>query len=91
MAKAQSTVAWPRNWPRQNKAYFYDLACALALESRLDPTAADIARAALAALRKAVEAGFDNRYELEPTRTSPHSVRMTVPVSSSCVADAEAV
>ena len=35
------------------------------LESRLDPTVASPPRAALTALRNAVEAGFDNVYKLE--------------------------
>ena len=45
-------------------SYSYDLACALALQARLDPTVPGPPSAAVAALKKAVEAGFDNIYKL---------------------------
>ena len=52
-------------------SYLYDLACALALKVRLDPAAPGPPAAAIAALRNAVEAGFDNVYKLE---SDPHLV-----------------
>ena len=64
-AAAEGAVALARKLAAADTAYLYDLVCALALESRLDPAASGPPRAALAALRKAVDAGFDNVYKLE--------------------------
>ena len=44
---------------------FYDLACALAGKTRLSPTDPRPAAAAVAALRKALDFGFDNVYKLK--------------------------
>ena len=72
-AAAEGAVALAEKLAAADTAYLYDLVCALALESRLDPAAAGPPKAALAALRKAVEAGFDNVYKLE---TDPHLVSL---------------
>jgi tetratricopeptide (TPR) repeat protein len=65
LSAAQEAVALAETLAARDTSYLYDLACALALKSRLDPAAAGLPRAALTALREAVEAGFDNLYKLE--------------------------
>jgi tetratricopeptide (TPR) repeat protein len=52
---------------RLDPAYWYDLACILGLRSRVSASEADAAKA-IAALRRAIQAGFDNEYQL---RTDP--------------------
>jgi hypothetical protein len=52
---------------RLDSAYEYDLACALGLRSRVSASEADAVKA-IAALRRAIAAGFDNDYQL---RTDP--------------------
>jgi len=63
-AVAERAVAIEEKLAVEDPSYSYDLACALALQARLDPTAPGPPSAAVAALRKAVEAGFDNVYKL---------------------------
>jgi serine/threonine-protein kinase len=46
-------------------AYLYDLARARTLQARLDPLVSGPAAAAVSALRRAVEHGYDNAYKLE--------------------------
>jgi hypothetical protein len=46
-------------------AYLFDLACAHALQARLDPAAPGPPMAAVKALQAAVNQGFDNAYKLE--------------------------
>jgi serine/threonine-protein kinase len=50
---------------RDDPAYLFEAACAHALLARLGPAAPSPPSAAIAALRGAVEAGFDNIYKLE--------------------------
>jgi hypothetical protein len=50
---------------REDPSYKYDLACARALQARLDPNASGPPADAIAALRAAIEGGFDNAYKLE--------------------------
>ncbi len=64
-AAARLAVAIAAKLAAEDPSYSYDLACALALQARLDPAAPGPPSAAVAALRKAVEAGFDNVYKLE--------------------------
>ena len=65
MDAAKRAVAIAEPLAVEDSSYAYDLACALALQSRLDPAAPGPPAAAVAALRKAVETGFDNAYKLE--------------------------
>ncbi len=62
---ANDAVAAARKLAGEDSSYLYDLACALALEARLYPSEPGPAAAALDALRKAVEFGFDNVYKLK--------------------------
>ncbi len=62
---ARRAVAIAEKLAVADTSYLYDLVCALALESRLDPAAPRPRSSALAALRKALEAGFDNVHKLE--------------------------
>jgi tetratricopeptide (TPR) repeat protein len=52
---------------QSDSAYLYDLACMLALRARISSSEADAATA-IATLRQAIAAGFDNEYLL---RTDP--------------------
>ncbi len=63
-AAAQRAVAIEEKLAALDPSYSYDLACALALQARLDPSVPGPPSAAVAALKKAVEAGFDNVYKL---------------------------
>ncbi len=63
-AAAERAVAILEKLAAQDPSYSYDLACALALQARLDPTVPGPPSAAVAALKKAVETGFDNVYKL---------------------------
>jgi hypothetical protein len=63
-AAADLAVAIEKKLAKEDPSYSYDLACALALKARLDPAAPGLPSAAVAALRKAVEHGFDNVYKL---------------------------
>jgi tetratricopeptide (TPR) repeat protein len=49
---------------REDSAYLFDLACARALQARLDPTSSALLMA-VKALQAAVDQGFDNAYKLE--------------------------
>ncbi len=73
---AEHAVSLAEKLAAADPAYQYDLACASALQSRLDPPAPGHPNTALAALRKAIEAGFDNIYKLEsdPYLTALHSL-----------------
>jgi hypothetical protein len=64
-AAAERAVAIAEKLARADSSYSYDLACALALQVRLDPTTPGPAAAAVTALRGAVEYGFDNVYKLK--------------------------
>jgi len=63
-AAADRAVAVAEKLAREDSSYNYDLACALALQARLDPAAPGPPAAAVAALRGAVAYGFDNVYKL---------------------------
>jgi serine/threonine-protein kinase len=62
-AERAATIAEPL--AGEDPAYLYDLACARALQARLDPSAPGPPRAAVKALQAAIERGFDNAYKLE--------------------------
>ncbi len=64
-AAAKQAIAVAHRLVAADTAYLYELVCALALESRLDPAAPGPPKTALAALRQAVDAGFDNAYKIE--------------------------
>ena len=64
-AAADRAVAAAEKLAREDLSYNYDLACALALQARLDPAAPGPPAAAVAALRGAVAYGFDNVYKLK--------------------------
>ncbi len=64
-AAAERAVAIAEKLAREDSSYNYDLACALALQTRLEPAKPGPAEVAVVALRKAVEYGFDNAYKLE--------------------------
>ena len=61
---AERAIAIEEKLAAEDPSYSYDLACALALQARLNPSSPGPPSAAVAALRKAVEAGFDNAYKL---------------------------
>ncbi|MGO9470299.1 MAG: protein kinase domain-containing protein, partial [Isosphaeraceae bacterium] len=63
-AAAERAVAVAEKLAREDSSYNYELACALALLARLDPSAPGPPAAAVAALRGAVAYGFDNVYKL---------------------------
>jgi hypothetical protein len=63
-AAVERAVAILENLASEDPSYSYNLACALALQARLDPAALSPPMAAVAALKKAVEAGFDNVHKL---------------------------
>jgi tetratricopeptide (TPR) repeat protein len=67
---AGRAVAIGEQVAQKDTAYLYDLACMLSLRSAFSSSASDSA-AAIAALRRAREAGFDNDYLL---RTDPRIV-----------------
>jgi serine/threonine-protein kinase len=50
---------------REDPSYNYDLACAHALQARLDPSAPGPQAAAVKALETAIKDGFDNAYKLQ--------------------------
>ena len=64
-AAAKDAVAIAGKLAGEDSAYLYDLACALALQAGFSPSEPGPAAAALDALRKAVECGFDNVYKLK--------------------------
>jgi tetratricopeptide (TPR) repeat protein len=64
-AAASIAVAVAEKLAGEDPSYCYDLACALALKTRLSPNEPGPPAAAVAALRKAVEFGFDNVYKLK--------------------------
>ena len=64
-AAAERAVAIAAKLAREDSSYNYRLACALALQARLDPSSAGPPAAAVAALRGAVAYGFDNVYKLK--------------------------
>jgi eukaryotic-like serine/threonine-protein kinase len=64
-AAAKRAVVIEEKLAAEDHSYCYDLACALALQARLDPAAPVAPSAAVAALRKAVETGFDNVSKLK--------------------------
>jgi tetratricopeptide (TPR) repeat protein len=61
---AQEAVAIAQNLAGIDSAFLYDLACALNLRGKLASSEAD-AKAAIAALHRAKEAGFDNDHLLD--------------------------
>ncbi len=63
-AAAKRAVTILEKLAAEDLSYSYGLACALALQARLDPAAPGPPLTAVAALKKAVEAGFDNLYRL---------------------------
>jgi tetratricopeptide (TPR) repeat protein len=64
-AAAKEAVVVAEKLAGAEPTYFYELACALALEARLSAIDAQSAKAGVSALRKAVEFGFDNVYRLK--------------------------
>ncbi len=63
-AAAKRAVAIMQELAASDSSYSYDLACSLALQARVDPSAAGAPAAAAAALSRALEYGFDNVYKL---------------------------
>ena len=63
-AAAERAVAVAEKLAGEDSSYSYELACALALQARLDPSSSGPPAAAVAALRGAVAYGFDNVYKL---------------------------
>ncbi len=63
-AAVKRAVATREKLAALDPSYSYDLACALALQARLDLTAPGPPLAAIAALKKAAVVGFDNVYKL---------------------------
>jgi tetratricopeptide (TPR) repeat protein len=61
----EQAVTLAKPLARDDPAYLFDLACAHALQARLDPSASGPPEASIWALRTAVEHGFDNAYKLE--------------------------
>jgi len=64
-AAAERAVVIAEKLAREDSSYNYELACALALQSRLDPSSSGPPAAAVAALRGAAAYGFDNVYKLK--------------------------
>jgi serine/threonine-protein kinase len=64
-AAARQAVALADPLASDEPAYLYDLACAHALQVRLDPGAPGPPEAAVKALQAAIKEGFDNAYKLE--------------------------
>ena len=64
-AAANTARAVAEQLAAEDPSYLYELVCALALRARLSPGDPGPPAAALAALRKAVEFGFDNVYKLK--------------------------
>jgi hypothetical protein len=62
---ATTALAIAEKLAAEDPSYLFDLACALALKARLDPADPAPPAAAVAALRKAIEFGFDNVYKLK--------------------------
>ena len=62
---ANTAVAVAEKLAAEDPSYSYELACALALRAQLCPGDPGPPAAALKALRKAVEVGFDNIYKLK--------------------------
>ena len=94
---ADRAVAILEKLAAEDRSYAYDLACALALQARLDPAAPGPPSAAVAALRKAVEAGFDNVYKLnhdehlEPIRSREDFRRLVHDAEKNAAASADDV
>jgi eukaryotic-like serine/threonine-protein kinase len=61
---ANTAVAIAEKLAAEDPSYLFELVCALALKAQLSPGDPGRPAAALAALRKAVEFGFDNIYKL---------------------------
>jgi tetratricopeptide (TPR) repeat protein len=70
-AAAGQAVATAEELARSDSAYWYDLACMLSLRGRVSSSEADAAQA-VATLRRAIAAGFDNDHVL---RTDPRLER----------------
>lgn len=62
---AERAVRAAETLTRSEPAYLYDLARARALQAGLEPTANSVALAGIAALHRAIEAGFDNLHKLQ--------------------------
>jgi hypothetical protein len=65
VAAAKQAISIAEPLADYDPAYLYDLACAQALQTRLDPSAPGPPEAAVEALETAVKGGFDNAYKLE--------------------------
>jgi hypothetical protein len=65
LAAARQAIAIAKKLAQEDPSYSYDLACARALQTRLDPAASGPPTDAVKDLCRAVEAGFDNVYKLE--------------------------
>jgi tetratricopeptide (TPR) repeat protein len=65
LSATDQAVAVAQKLVGDDPSYLYDLACALALKARLCPREAGPPIAAVAALRKAVQLGFDNVFKLK--------------------------
>jgi tetratricopeptide (TPR) repeat protein len=64
-AAAKKAISVAEPLAQDDPAYLYDLACAYALQARVDPSAPGPPTAVVAALRAAIAEGFDNAYKLE--------------------------
>ena len=64
-AAADRAVTLAEPLAHDDPAYLFDLACAYALQARLDPAAPRPPADAVKALEAAVKEGFDNAYKLE--------------------------
>ena len=65
LAAVDQAVTVAEKLTAEDPSYLYDLGCALALKARLNGLSPDRPAAAVAALRKAVDFGFDNVYKLK--------------------------
>jgi tetratricopeptide (TPR) repeat protein len=64
-AAASRAVDVAESLAREEPSYNYDLACARALQARLNPAAPGPPADAVKALRAVIQEGFDNAYKLE--------------------------
>jgi tetratricopeptide (TPR) repeat protein len=93
-ATANRALAVALKLAGEDPSYFYDLACALSLKARLNAPEPGPAVAAVAALRKAVDFGFDNVYKLrndeylEPIRGRVDFQRLVVDAEKKAVGTA---
>jgi serine/threonine-protein kinase len=64
-AAAKQAISVAEPLAHDDPAYLYDLACAYALRTRLDPASPGPPASAMKVLKAAINEGFDNAYKLE--------------------------